>query len=280
MAVTIVTDSTCDIEPMKAKEMGIHIIPLKLRFGDEEFTDGVDITKEEFYQKLESSESLPTTSQIPPATFEAFFKKELEAGNQVFGIFLSAELSGTYQSATIAKGMLHSEDIFLVDSRTVTFGLGLLVREAAKLRDAGKNAAEIYASLEEMKGRLVFYGIVDTLKYLKMGGRLSGTAAIVGSILNVKPIVSIVDGKVVSVGKARGQKAAFEWVLKKVGEEKRDERYGYYFASASDRQLLEDFFAFFGSTYPVGEDFSKGEIGSIVGTYSGPRCVGVAFIRE
>ena len=149
MSVRIFTDSTSDFSQQQAQQLGVEVIPLTVRFGEEEFVDGVTMTPAEFYEKLESSQQLPQTAQINPDVFEKVFKAAREQGDTLVGIFLSSDLSGTFQSARVAQQMLGEEGIVLVDSRTVTFGLGLLVREAAAMRDAGKSAQEIGQALDE-----------------------------------------------------------------------------------------------------------------------------------
>ena len=222
MAIKIITDSTCDIDISRQEELGIEIVPLSIKFGDKEYIDGVTLTKSEFYKLLAQCDELPTTAQVNPKRFEKIFSDYINNGDEVIGLFISSKLSGTFQSAIIAKNLVGSEKIHLVDSKTVTFPLGLLVLEAAKMRDQGMSALEIIEKLEDLKTRLRFYAVLDTLKYLKMGGRLSPTSAFFGSVLQIKPIVSIVDGEVIAVDKKKGLRAASQSIGKKVEEEKPD----------------------------------------------------------
>ena len=183
--VRIMTDSTCDLSPERQKALGVEVVPLSVHFGAESFRDGVDLSNAEFYERLRGAETLPTTAQVNPEEFISRFQDHVGAGDQVVGIFLASQLSGTCQSALIARGIVDEANIFVVDSTTVTFGLGLLVEMAAQLRDAGLSAPEIAAQVEQLAGRLRFYAVVGTLKYLKMGGRISGTAAVVGGMLGI-----------------------------------------------------------------------------------------------
>ena len=189
--VRIITDGTSDLSAQRAAELGIDVMPMRVFFGPESFLDGVDITREEFFRRLASSEELPTTSQLNPDDFLELFQRYTDQGDQVVGIFISSQLSGTCQSACIARGMVESGEIHIVDSRTVTFALALLVEEAARMRDQGLSAAEIAAGVEALAQRTKLLAIVDTLTYLKKGGRISAATAAVGGLLGIKPIVEV-----------------------------------------------------------------------------------------
>ena len=207
--IRIVTDSTSDLSRERREELNIESLPLSVHFGEETFRDGVDITNREFYERLAQVETLPTTAQVNPEEFAALFRKYLDQGDEVVGIFISGAMSGTCQSAAIARDMVDGEaHIFIVDSHTVTFALGLLVETAVLLRDQGLSAREIAARIEELSGRTRLLAVVDTLKYLKMGGRIRAATAVVGGLLGISPIITIENGLVESIGKARGRKAA------------------------------------------------------------------------
>ena len=213
MAIRIITDSTCDLLPGESQALGLDVLPLKLIFDGQEYADGAGMGREEFYTRLRQAKTLPTTSQVNPEAFLSLFKRYRAQGDEVVVLTLSGEISGTYQSAVIAAQMAGEEGIFLVDSHSATFGMALLLREMARLRDQGASAREIAAAAESLKGRLKFYAMVDTLKYLKMGGRLPAATAVIGELLGVKPIVSLVDGRLEAVAKARGASGAFQWML-------------------------------------------------------------------
>ena len=279
MAVRIITDSTCDIPISESKALGIDIISLKVIFGDQEYLDGRDISNKEFYDKLRSSEALPTTVQVNPENFYGVFQTYVDEGDEVLGIFISAELSGTFQSAVIAKEMLSSEQIYLVDSQNTSFGLAVLIYEAVKRRDAGDGAAEIAAHLEELKERLSLYGAVSTLKYLKKGGRLSASSALIGGFLSIKPIVTIENGKVIAAGKARGEAAAFKWLAERVKAEQPDSQYDIIFAHADAPEACRTFQETLSKIYPLSH-FRELLIGTVVGTHTGPGCVGISYIRS
>ena len=279
MAIQIVTDSTSDLPLSLQKQYGIHLIPLQVLFGEHAYLDGVNLSKEEFYTKLQDSSTLPTTSQPTPEAFRALFAPMVERGDEVIAILLSSTLSGTVQSAQIAKELLGSDRIHIVDSRTVTVALSLLVLEAVRLRDRGLSCQEIVETLEALKGRVAIYATVGTLKYLKMGGRLSASTAIIGELLNIRPVVSVVDGQVKAVGKVRGQRAAFQWIAKRLQEVPYDPAYPPIFAHSGAPELGEELRRFLSQAYPL-----KGaplmEIGAVVGTHAGPGATGIAYVAR
>lgn len=279
--IRIVTDSTSDLSADRAAALGVEVLPLSVHFGEESFQDGVDITKEEFYARLEQAETLPTTAQIPPETFIKTFERLTAQGDQVLGIFLSSAMSGTYQSAMIARDIVGEERIAVVDSQTVTFALGLLVEAACLLRDQGLSLEELRAQVEALAGRVRLLAVVDTLKYLKMGGRISGAAAVVGGLLGISPIISIRDGLVVSVGKGRGRKAGFQFISKWIEEKEGiDTSLPVSFGNTNAPQALADCMAFFADK-TAGATVLPSDIGAVVGTHVGPGAAGIAyFIRE
>jgi DegV family protein with EDD domain len=279
LALRIITDSTCDI-PVEAQEkLGIDIVPLSVHFGDKEYLDGVDLKNEQFYSMLENAKELPTTSQVNPSTFEEIFEKYIANGDTVLGIFISGKISGTYQSAVIAKDMVKSDKIYLIDSKTATFGLMIFVNEAVKMRDNGESIEKIVSVLENMSRNIKFYAIIKDLKYLKMGGRISSSTAIVGTLLGINPIVGIIDGEVKPLGKARGQKAAYKWVLSKIKEGNPDYSYAFGFAHSNAPSLMRDFIDFLSKELPI-KHINTGDIGCVIGTHAGPGCVGAAYIEK
>jgi DegV family protein with EDD domain len=279
LAIRIITDSTSDIDLKDQASLGIDIVSLSVIFDDKKFTDGVDLKKDQFYEMLSKAEHLPTTSQVNPDGFNDLFKGYIDAGDEIIGIFISSKLSGTYQSAVIVQQALASESIYIVDSKSATFGLALLVYEAIKQRDKGVSAKEIYNCLMQLRDKIEFYAVVDTLKYLKMGGRLSSSAAILGGMLNIKPLVSIIDGEVKSPGKARGQSAAFASISEKIKERKPDKHYPIVSGHSNDPKLMDAFNAYLDRSVGIKPDHIC-EIGCVIGTHAGPGCVGLAYITE
>jgi DegV family protein with EDD domain len=275
--IRIITDSTCDITFEEAKTLGIDIVPLTIHFGEEEYRDGIDITKEEFYEKLKKTDVLPTTSQASPLAFEEIFEKYTENGDEIVGIFISSELSGTLQSAMIAASNIDGDNIYLVDSRNVSLGTSVLIREAVRMRENGLSAEQIAKRCEYLAGRVRVVAAVESLKYLKMGGRLSNTSAFVGTLLHINPVISIVDGKVEVIGKCRGFKSATNMVLNYVKENAADKFHTFVYGHADSKAALEKFVERCeGET--EGMLTATAEIGAVVGTHLGPGAVGVAYI--
>ena len=278
--IQIITDSTCDLSPELVQQLGIHVIPLSVCFGSETYIDGVTIDKETFFAKLAEVEQLPTTSQPNPAAMLDCMEPLLEQGDEIVGIFLSSKLSGTYQSATIAADMADSDRIHLVDSLNATFGLGLLVMIAARARDEGKTAAQIVEIVEDAKSRLRVIAFVDTLKYLQMGGRISAATAVVGSLLGINPLISIIDGAVESIGKARGRKGAYRHLKTLFEQETMDTSFPVFFGATNDPEAMNDLEAALTPSFGQPVEVFHSEIGSAIGTHVGPGAAGIAYIAK
>jgi DegV family protein with EDD domain len=279
MAIKIITDSTSDIPFDLQGKLGIEIVPLSVHFGSEEYIDGITLTKPEFYRKLTECKELPTTAQVNPEQFEKVFQKNLDAGDEIVGIFLSSKLSGTLQSAEIAKGMLNTDKIHLIDSLNVTYGLALLVYEAVRMRDEGRSAQEVCDGVKILIGRLKFYIVLDTLKYLKMGGRLSSSAAFLGTMLHIRPIISLVDGAVVVLDKTKGQKASVEWILDKTAKDQPDLNHKVVYGHSVAPDFLVMLQTALNEQIKI-TDSTSVEMGAVVGTHGGPKCVGLAYIAK
>lgn len=279
--IRILTDSTCDLTPDQRKDLAVEVIPLRVHFGQEVYRDGVDITNADFFARLRTADTLPHTSQVNPDEFVTFFRPYLEAGDEVVGIFLSSKLSGTFQSARIAADELGApKGLHLVDSNAVTFGLGLLVAMAARYRDTGMTAGDIAAAVAALSPRLRLYAVVETLKYLKMGGRISPATAVVGGMLGVTPILSVRDGVVEAAGKSRGRKGAFQWMEKRLEAEPMDPALPMAFGHTDAPEAMaaiKDYFL------PIlhPQDVLEGPIGAVIGTHAGPGATGFAyFVKE
>ena len=279
MAIRIVTDSTSDIPIEDQQKLDIDIVPLSVIFGDQKYTDGYELKKPQFYEMLSECTTLPSTSQINPDGFFDLFKGYVDAGDQVIGIFLSSKISGTCQSALIAKDMVGSGDIHIVDSRSATFGLAILVFEAIRMRDEGAAAADIADRLNELRDKVQFLGAVDTLKYLKMGGRLSSPATIIGGMLHIKPLVSMINGKVESIGKARGQQGAYNEIVHLMKAAEPDPNFPFVFGHTNAPGMAKTFIDIVGKSFDV-SGHRLLEIGCVIGTHAGPGCVGVGYIKK
>lgn len=277
--IQIITDSSSDISQKKAKELNLIVLPLTVRFGDDVYKSGIDITDEEYYKRLVSEKNLPTTAQVNPYEFEERYKEILDQGDEIVSIHISSELSGTCQSASIAKDNLESDKITVIDSRNVCSALGLLAIIAGQMRDQGVSAAEITEAIQSYIPKLHLFVALETLDYVKKGGRISPTVAFVGGALGLHPIVSLIDGKIEVVDKAKGKKSSVKWMCKKLAElpYKKDLPLLVGHANAPDKgqelwKLLE-------------EQGVKGItdnvcMGPVVGTYSGPDAVGIFYIEE
>lgn len=277
--IRIFTDSTSELSLQRQKELGVEVVPLTVHFGQESFRDGVDLTNKAFYARLRTAQELPHTAQVNPEEFADRFRVYVEQGDDIVGIFLSSRLSGTCQSAMIARQILGEEHIHIVDSTTVTFGLGLLVEMAARLRDEGKSAAGIVAELETLIPRLRLYAVVDTLKYLKMGGRISAATAMVGGVLGVTPILNVRDGVVEAAGKSRGRKGGYQWMAKKLEAEPMDTSLPVVFGHTDAPEVMAECEDFFRALIPD-MDIRELEIGSVVGTHAGPGAAGLAYFVQ
>lgn len=277
--VKILTDSSCDISPQRCAELGVEMLPITVNFGDTSYRANIDISNEEFFEKLSAAEELPKTAQITPAQFQEVFKPYQESGDDVVCLFISSKMSGTLQSARVAKNILGAENILLPDTLNVTFALGLLVEEAVKMRDAGMTGAEIAEKVEELIPRIRLFAMIEDLKYLKMGGRLSATSALVASILGICPIITLKDGLVEVVGKARGKKAAFAAIRKFVEKEPISGDYCVTVGNANVPENSKAFQEFLGDLLKKRE-VHVSSIGSIVGTHTGPGAVGLAYIKK
>jgi DegV family protein with EDD domain len=281
MGIRIVTDSTCDLSKKLIEENSIDVVPLLVNFGEESFRDGIDISSDEFFKRLKTTEELPVTSQVNPAQFEEVFTRILDGGDEVIGIFISSTLSGTYYSAVIARQSFSEIDqrrIHLFDSRTSTVQLGLIVLEAAKavreMSDRGKIVSRIIHCINNSKIILM----MDTLLYLSKGGRLSPGQAVVGNLLSVKPILTVTDGEITTIEKVRGRKKGFKWIadwMKNRGI--RPDLQPFALVHGHDQANLQDLKQELEGLYDENLDFELC-IGAVIGTHLGPGCVGIAFI--
>lgn len=278
MSVKIVVDSTVDLTPgVKAR---VRAVPLSVRFGDEEYQDGVTITAEKFYEMLAKSQQLPTTSQPTPAAFEDVFREAVEAGHEVVCITIASRLSGTYQSATIAAEEFPGK-VFVVDSRTAAIGSGILAEYALTLADQGLGGQEILQALIEMRKKVRLYFMVDTLEYLKKGGRLSSTVALVGGLLNIKPILYVDGaGEIKMLSTARGMKKALsvltEQCLANGGPDFSKPVMLAYTGTSDEnlRKYREE------TTGLWPEDTRQTIVGSAIGVHVGPGAVAAAFFSK
>lgn len=279
MKTRIIVDSTADLLPEYKSR--VNVVPLMVRFDDEEFIDGVTIDHKTFYEKLVESDVLPTTSQANPDAFMTEFEKAKEAGESAVVITLSSKLSGTYQSAVIAAA--DYENVYVVDSTSVAIGTGILVELALNLLDEGLDAKEIAERLEEEKKNIVIVALVDTLEYLKKGGRISKTVAFAGTVLNIKPVLSVIDGEIDMLGKARGSKMGNNLLVQEIEKAggvdfSKPVLLGY--SGLSDALLLK-YIEDSKHIWEAGlESVRYTVIGSVIGTHAGPGAIAAAFFKQ
>lgn len=279
MKTRIIVDSTADLVPEIKKR--VHIVPLTVRFGEEEYLDGVTIDHNTFYEKLIECDTLPTTSQGTPDAFMKEFEKAKESGEAAVVITLASNFSGTYQSAIIAAS--EYKDVYVVDSTSAAMGSGILVELALRLLDEGKTAKEIAKILEEEKKKIVVVALVDTLEYLKKGGRISKAVAFAGGVLNIKPVLSVIDGEIKMLGKARGSKMGNNLLVQEIEKSggidySKPVLLGY--SGISDALLLK----YIEDSRSIWEGNLKQvrytTVGSVIGTHAGPGAVVVAFFKN
>lgn len=279
MSIKIIVDSTSDLLPHIKKR--VKIVPLTVHFGNEEYIDGVTIDHRTFYEKLIETDVLPTTSQATPGAFQKAFEEIKDSGDEAIVITVSSSLSGTHQSATIAAEEF--KNIYIVDSETAAIGGGILAELALKYVDKGFTAKEIVAKLEEEKKNIVVIALVDTLEYLKKGGRISKTLAFTGAVLNIKPVLAINGGKILMLGKARGSKQGNNLLVQEI-----EKANGINFSKPillgytgiSDALLLK-YIEDSKYIWEKGTDNVRyTTIGSVIGTHAGPGAIAVAFFKN
>lgn len=279
MKTRIIVDSTADLVP-EIKER-VYIVPLTVHFGEKEYIDGVTIDHKTFYEKLIESDTLPTTSQATPDTFMKEFEKAKVAGEAVVVITLASKFSGTYQSATIAAA--EYENVYVLDSASAAMGSGILVEMAFRLLDEGKSAEEIAKVLEEEKKKIVIVALVDTLEYLKKGGRISKAVAFAGGVLSIKPVLSVVDGEINMLGKARGSKMGNNLLVQEIDKAggidfSKPVLLGYSgISDALLKKYIEDSRHIWEGNL---KDVRYTTVGSVIGTHAGPGAVVVAFFKK
>lgn len=279
MKTRIVVDSTADILPEYLDQ--IHTVPLTVSFGEEEYIDGVTIDHRTFYQKLIETDAMPSTSQASPAAFAEQYDQAAAADEEVVVITISSKLSGTYQSAMIAADGCSS--VYVVDSENASVGCGILVGLALRYLRDGMTASAIAEKLQEDKKKIVVIALLDTLEYLKRGGRISKAAAFAGGLLNIKPVISIADGEIQLLGKARGSKMGNNLLaqqIQKVGGIDFTKPVLLGYTGLSDvllQKYIEDSSYLWNASLDAVRYVS---IGSVIGAHAGPGAIAVAFFRK
>lgn len=278
--IHIITDSASDIVGSHRKDL--TVLPMTITFGETEYLDGINLSHIEFYEKLVECDALPTTSQIPPYNFTRTIQKITDAGDTAIVITLSSKLSGTYQSACVAAEEFEGK-AFVVDSENVTVGERALIEYALNLKDSGMDAISIVEELDKTKKNIQLIALLDTLEYLKKGGRISKTVAFAGNVLSIKPVVGVVNGEVAMLGKARGSKHGNNLLaehINKVGGIDFSKPYFLGYTGLSDaliQKYIQDSKALWSEI--VG-NLPVATVGGTIGTHVGPGAIAVAFFSK
>jgi len=276
MPARIVTDSSCDLTTAEADELGIEVVPLTIRFGDEEYVDRDQLSPQEFYRKMAAAPMLPETAAPSPGAFEERFRKlAVEGADAVVCINISRGLSATGEAAQQAARSLANElDVRVIDSRSITSGLGTLALRAGRAAADGRSADDIEALVNGLIPRNHVYGALDTLDNLKKGGRIGGAQAMIGSMLSIKPIIDISTGVVEEASKQRTRKKALAWLRERIKEAGDLEDLAIMHADAPD---IDEFVDQVRQDRP-GLGVRVGWIGAVIGTHGGRGIMGVTFI--
>jgi len=276
--VFVVTDSSCDLEQDEIDPFNIEIVPLTIRFGNEEFSDRQDLSVEDFYRRMASSQDLPQTACPSPGAFEQAFRSAAEAGAEaVVCLTISSDLSTTFQSALTAAAACEGRIlVHVIDSRTVSSGLGTLVLEAAKEGKAGADVGTVLQRVSDLIPRTHVIAALNTLENLKKGGRIGGATAMVGSLLSIKPVIDLSGGVVHEAGKARTRKRALQMLAERMGAAGSIERVAVMQCGAPD---IEQFLELIAPQFPR-EAIRMGTLGAVVGVHGGSQMIGVSWIAS
>lgn len=277
MAVRVVTDSACDLPPELCAELGIEVVPLTIRFGDAELVDRVELSTTEFWERMASTTVMPETAAPSVGAFEETFRRLADEGaDGIVCVNLSSRLSATMQSAQVAAKALDGRcPVAIIDSKTASMGIGMLAMHAARRAAQGADLATITAELDDRRDRLKTYAALDTLEFLRRGGRIGGAQALLGSVLSIKPVIAIEGGTVESAGKVRTRSKALRFLVDQV-KEGSVETLCVLDAQAPD---LDDFLAMLEPIVPTAE-ITVGKIGPVIGVHGGPRLIGITWIER
>ena len=280
MGIRIITDSAADFDLAVAKRRQVDVVPMAVQFGNASFLAGKNLSNEVFYQLLLEGKENPTTSQPTPAAFLRYFEEVKAAGDQAVVILLSGALSGTLQSAEIAKELCGYEPIYIIDSRTASAGMQILVNFACKLRRSGLPAAGIASEVERLKDRVRIFAVIDTLEYLRRGGRLSGFQAGLGTVTKLKPTIAVRDGAVGIAGKSFGMAAAVKQLMKLLEEHPIDDDFPSYFLYSDDKSREELLLPKLKELGRLPLRLHYCGVGSAIGTHIGPGALGMAYMER
>lgn len=277
--IRIITDSTCEAPPEVLRHPAVTVVPLSVVFGQEALRDGIEITRDQFWARLPSANPLPTTSQAAPSDFLGLFESFTDAGDEVIAILISGKLSGTLSSAVVAYESRPGWPVEVIDSKSVSIGLGLLVQEAVRMIDAGASRAEIAARLLALREQVRIVFVLETLEYLQRGGRIGKAQAFVGTLLKFKPLLGIVDGEVVPLTRVRSRAkaldAAQELLTEQVSARGADARMALTNALAPEETWTLG--ARLSKAFET-SDFYVSDLGPVLGVHVGPGTIGAAVM--
>jgi DegV family protein with EDD domain len=275
--IKIITDSTADLSKEIYDKYDIEVLPLLINFGEESYLDGVEINPQKVFERIEKEDILPTTAQVTPNRFIEAYKKYLSEGYKIISIHMSSVMSGTYQSACIAKEMLENENIVVIDSENVTAALGMLVLKAAKLREKGYDIFKMEEELNNAKSKIKLSVYFESLEYLVRGGRISKTAGIVGSMLGIKLILEIKDGLMAVKDKIRGNKKAIKKIISDLEGISLDEEVPVILIDVNNVEVKEALKEYLDTN---NVNYVECPVGSSVSIHSGPGCCGLVFLAK
>jgi len=279
--IRIITDSAADFEPQELEKLNIACIPLSVRFGEREYQENTELSKEQFYELLLKGEDLPQTSQASPQILLDLFDNAVRCGDEAIYFTLSSALSGTYQSAVMAKNLTDSPLCHVVDSLNATGGQRMILEYAAKLRDEGKTACQIVEATEALRSRIVLYACIDTLEYLYKGGRISQTVYKLGTLANIKPIITVEhDGGIGIPAKAMGMRKGMDFLCKQAEARPADPKFPFYVMYTNNRSVAETLASRLeASGITVPEDRII-QVGAAIGSHIGPDACGLVYVAK
>ena len=279
--IKIITDSAADFSPAEYEKLQITCIPLTVMFGETEYQENMNLDKDQFYRLLLSSEAPPKTAQPSPQCLMDLFEEAHESGDGAIYIPLSSAISGTYQTATMTRNMLGYDDCHVVDSCNATGGQRILVQYAAQLRDQGKNLEEIIAGLEDLRRRIVLFACIDTLEYLYKGGRISQTAYKLGTLANIKPIITVEpDGSIGIPAKAMGMRKGIDFQCKQVLAREPDPEFPFYVMYTNNRDVARELAKKLAASGISVEEDHIIQVGAAIGSHIGPDACGLVYVAK
>ncbi len=279
--IEIITDSAADLSPGEYGQYSITCIPLTVMFGEEEYQENVNLEKDRFYELLLSSEAMPKTAQPSPQCLMDLFEAAHTRGDGAIYIPLSSGISGTFRNALMTKNLLGYEDCHVVDSRNATGGQRLIVQHAARLRDTGKSPEEIIAGIEDIRSRIVLFACIDTLEYLYKGGRISHTVYKLGTLANIKPIITVEpEGTIGVPAKAMGMRKGMDMLVKHAQAAPADPDFPFYVMYTNRRSVAEELAKKLEAAgFPVSDDRII-QVGAAIGSHIGPDACGLVYVAK